>query len=653
MHWVALPLMALVVGQASSFKRANTAPPDLSDECGIAGLGDGCWSKWLDRDEPSGFGDDESLTSLRDDGLIPCSNPTAIECETIDGIAWDVFGQTMRTTCTTDGGLICANDDNPISLGRRLKIGDEGGAARVGRRLKILPGTAANGTVRQLQSLVPEPEPDPLPGATQQRVTCADYRTRYYCPAQDDCTPFGGMLTTLAQTVELPGSTIPTVSVCCPKECGGYCGAVACAEGPGGPDACCANTIATHAATCGSRVGAPCKMPDNDITCDPCVCDLDGIVNGIDTGRPGCAVYPDTGKTFAICAVTDGCQSLGALPILNMPGTAYRACVENEEPENNWFCTRAEGKWDTVLYNCTVDAGGTLRGAGCFANCSVTETNHKNIPVVGPTNQSHVSYIIEHSYGSVVAVRLRDAWLQSDCDLTDSVADVGDPERDVRPDGRFGTYNDPVARPDEQGCKHRFYGDEWNVSVVPQTPMSSEVTVRRVDADAGWAYDGLRVEYTVCGQDESGRVTQGQGLWRPSLGLLNPIDGRLQRDWDNCKFFRTGECSPAGPRLPGLDLSCTAQVREGWSGFCQCADGRQTYHVGCENHAPFRCSDACRVPEDWLCDPYRYDDGACDVACGSSDPDCSREVTVPWARIAQPSFTGQGPRRTRDSRGWS
>lgn len=312
--------------------------------------------------------------------------------------------------------------------------------------------------------------------------------------------------------------------------------------------------------------------------------------------------------------------------------------------------------WETVLDNCTIDANTRLSGAGCH-NCTVMDGphgfNHKNIPVVGPTNQSHVSYTIDHSYGAVVAVRLRDAWLQSDCDLTDSVADTGDPERGVRNDGRFGTYNDPVAGPDEQACKHRFYGDEWNVSAYPVDPMHTQLVVRRIDADLGWAYDGLRVEYTVCGQDKTGRVTQGQGLWRPTLGLLNPVDGQLQRDWDGCKFLRTAECSPEGPRLPDLDLRCSAQVREGWSGYCQCVDGRQTYHKGCESHPPFSCQQACRVPEDWLCDPVWYGDGMCDVACGSSDSDCTRDVTMPWARVAAPSFTGQGERRTRDSRGWS
>ena len=66
------------------------------------------------------YGDDESITSLRDDGLIPCSNPTEIECRTIDGIPWDEAGQTLATQCTIDGGLVCLNEDNPVRLGRRF-----------------------------------------------------------------------------------------------------------------------------------------------------------------------------------------------------------------------------------------------------------------------------------------------------------------------------------------------------------------------------------------------------------------------------------------------------------------------------------------------------------------------------------------------------
>ena len=77
---------------------------------------------------------------------------------------------------------------------------------------------------------------------------------------------------------------------------------------------------------------------------------------------------------------------------------------------------------------------------------------------------------------------------------------------------------------DSATCKHRFYGDEWNVTVLPLRPMETQLTVQRVDdPESGWAYDGLRVEYTVCGQDKTGAVTQGQGLWRPSVGKKQPF----------------------------------------------------------------------------------------------------------------------------------
>merc|ERR1712146_590612 len=92
-----------------------------------------------------------------------------------------------------------------------------------------------------------------------------------------------------------------------------------------------------------------------------------------------------------------------------------------------------------------------------------------------------------------------------------------------------------------------------------------------------------------------------------------------------------------------------AQVREGWSGYCQCVDGRQTYHVGCENHAPFTCEQACRVPEDWLCDPWWYDDSQCDVSCGSSDPDCTREVTVSWPGWSNRASQASPAPRTPDN----
>ena len=518
--------------------------------------GTGQWTEWLSRDLPSGFGDDESITSLRDDGLIPCSNPTEIECRTIDGIPWDESGQTLATQCTIDGGLVCLNEDNPVMLGRRLQFDK----VPPRRRLKFSApenDTEAGGEGgRRMQSFGSLPPPPPGPaegspeaireiglveGSTEQRVTCADYWVRVFCPPYDQCTPFKGM-------------KHPTEDVCCAEECGGYCGAVNCAEGPGGADACCANTITTLGKTCSSRTLAPCDYM-TETTCDPCVCDLDGQVNGIDTMRPGCKLHE--GATTPQCSVSSGCNSMGARESVTYPGTKFRPCSEGEhvgdmfiaapgfdhEPETDYFCDRvvagpdgtAPGEWETVVNR---------------TDCVVLEESHHNIPVVGPSDQGHTSYVIEHSYGAVVAARLRDAWLQSDCDLTDSETEPEDPERDVtnlHPGGRFGTYLDPVARHGTEGslghrmadsppaherpdtsdsatCKHRFYGDEWNVTVLPLRPMETQLTVQRVDdPESGWAYDGLRVEYTVCGQDKTGAVTQGQGLWRPSVGRKQPF----------------------------------------------------------------------------------------------------------------------------------
>ena len=44
-----------------------------------------CWTKWYDRDNPSGTGDWELLQNLRNEnpGEI-CANPIAIESKTVD-----------------------------------------------------------------------------------------------------------------------------------------------------------------------------------------------------------------------------------------------------------------------------------------------------------------------------------------------------------------------------------------------------------------------------------------------------------------------------------------------------------------------------------------------------------------------------------------
>jgi hypothetical protein len=55
---------------------------------------------------------------------------------------------------------------------------------------------------------------------------------------------------------------------------------------------------------------------------DPCACDLDGVVHGIDTGRVGCA---DHGTTDGVvCYVSPACASSSASS--SYPGTNWRLC---------------------------------------------------------------------------------------------------------------------------------------------------------------------------------------------------------------------------------------------------------------------------------------------------------------------------------------
>jgi hypothetical protein len=44
------------------------------------------WTKWFDRDNPSGLGDFETIKDLVSSG--GCAQPTMIECETTSGLSW-------------------------------------------------------------------------------------------------------------------------------------------------------------------------------------------------------------------------------------------------------------------------------------------------------------------------------------------------------------------------------------------------------------------------------------------------------------------------------------------------------------------------------------------------------------------------------------
>lgn len=83
------------------------------------------WTPWLDRDDPGGVGDFETLADFVAAGL-DCANPVAVECQTLDGVDHAEVGQAY--TCDPETGGVCANADNrtPRSL-FSLRGGNDGG----------------------------------------------------------------------------------------------------------------------------------------------------------------------------------------------------------------------------------------------------------------------------------------------------------------------------------------------------------------------------------------------------------------------------------------------------------------------------------------------------------------------------------------------
>lgn len=71
------------------------------------------WSPWFDNDNPgveSIDGDSELLSFLKINYIGICSNPSLIDCKTLDGQDWRDTGENL--TCSTSVGLNCLNSDN-------------------------------------------------------------------------------------------------------------------------------------------------------------------------------------------------------------------------------------------------------------------------------------------------------------------------------------------------------------------------------------------------------------------------------------------------------------------------------------------------------------------------------------------------------------
>jgi hypothetical protein len=61
------------------------------------------WTRWFNRDSPTGTGDWETVASLVP--LGGCESPIYIECQTVEGIPWWKTGDVIRFS--TAGGCMC------------------------------------------------------------------------------------------------------------------------------------------------------------------------------------------------------------------------------------------------------------------------------------------------------------------------------------------------------------------------------------------------------------------------------------------------------------------------------------------------------------------------------------------------------------------
>ncbi|KAH3721619.1 hypothetical protein DPMN_064555 [Dreissena polymorpha] len=69
------------------------------------------WSSWINKDKPdTGDGDRESWTAAQRSAFCPAGKITAVECQTVDGIA--SYSTREVTQCTMEGGSVCLNGDN-------------------------------------------------------------------------------------------------------------------------------------------------------------------------------------------------------------------------------------------------------------------------------------------------------------------------------------------------------------------------------------------------------------------------------------------------------------------------------------------------------------------------------------------------------------
>ena len=133
------------------------------------------WSPWLNRDNPGGSGDFETLADFVKTDQV-CAAPIGIECQTVNGTDWEEAGQIY--TCVADKGGICRNEDQKgarckdyrvrflcaqdqkTSSAREMAVTDFCRDINVYNR-EVASGrsqrTAILGTLKQLESFCKEP----------------------------------------------------------------------------------------------------------------------------------------------------------------------------------------------------------------------------------------------------------------------------------------------------------------------------------------------------------------------------------------------------------------------------------------------------------------------------------------------------------------
>jgi hypothetical protein len=80
------------------------------------------WSGWLDRDDPGGAGDWETLADFAP-SQVGCALPAYINAQTTSGVPWESTGQVL--TVSPDVGAVCRNADQSSGscLDYRVKFG--------------------------------------------------------------------------------------------------------------------------------------------------------------------------------------------------------------------------------------------------------------------------------------------------------------------------------------------------------------------------------------------------------------------------------------------------------------------------------------------------------------------------------------------------